>query len=65
MLAALEAARAHGYRQVSLTVHPQNPAGALYGSCGFQKREVRTTYHLMVVSLGQNGESDAHGRSAR
>jgi len=65
MLAALEAARAHGYRQVSLTVHPQNPAGALYESCGFQKREVRTTYHLMVVSLGQNGESDAHGRSAR
>ena len=51
MLAALEAARAHGYRQVSLTVHPQNPAIALYESCGFAKREIRNTYHLMVAPL--------------
>ena len=51
MMAALEAARAHGYRQVSLTVHPQNPAIALYESCGFVKRELRNTYHLMVAQL--------------
>ena len=51
MLAALEAARAHGYRQVSLTVHPENPAIALYESCGFEKRALRRTYHLMVAGL--------------
>ena len=51
MRAALDAARAHGYRQVSLTVHPQNPAIALYERCGFVKREIRNTYHLMVKSL--------------
>ena len=51
MLAALEAARADGYRQVSLTVHPENPAIALYESCGFVKREPRNTYHLMVKQL--------------
>jgi ribosomal protein S18 acetylase RimI-like enzyme len=49
--AALDAARAHGYRQVSLTVHPQNPAIALYESCGFVKRDLRNTYHLMVAQL--------------
>ena len=51
MRAALDAARAHGYRQVALTVHPQNPAIALYERCGFVKREIRNTYHLMVKSL--------------
>jgi ribosomal protein S18 acetylase RimI-like enzyme len=51
MLAALDAAREYGYRRVSLTVHPQNPAIALYESCGFEKREIRNTYHLMVVIL--------------
>lgn len=51
MMAALEAARAAGYRQVSLTVHPENPAIALYESCGFEKREIRNTYHLMVARL--------------
>lgn len=51
MQAALEAARAHGYRQVSLTVHPGNPAIALYESCGFEKRGMRNTYHLMVALL--------------
>ena len=51
MLAALEAARAYGYRQVSLTVHPQNPARALYESCGFVEQEIRKTYHLMVARL--------------
>jgi ribosomal protein S18 acetylase RimI-like enzyme len=54
MLAALEAARAYGYEQVSLTVHPQNPAIALYESCGFEKREIRNTYHLMVASLANS-----------
>ena len=51
MLAALEAARAQGYRQVSLTVHPQNPAIGLYESCGFRRHGIRNTYHLMVASL--------------
>ena len=58
MLAALEAARAHGYAQVSLTVHPQNPAIALYESCGFQKKEIRNTYHLMVRILCTAGAFD-------
>jgi ribosomal protein S18 acetylase RimI-like enzyme len=49
--AALDAARAHGYAQVSLTVHPQNPAIALYERCGFRKAVVRRTYHLMITAL--------------
>lgn len=52
MAAALRAAKKHGYRQVSLTVHPQNPAIALYERCGFEKRGLRKTYHLMVAVLG-------------
>ena len=51
MAAALRAAKKHGYRQVSLTVHPQNPAIALYERCGFEKRGLRNTYHLMVATL--------------
>jgi ribosomal protein S18 acetylase RimI-like enzyme len=51
MRAALEAARAAGYTQVSLTVHPQNPAIALYERCGFRKIAMRNTYHLMVATL--------------
>ena len=51
MMGALDAARRHGYRQVSLTVHPENPAIALYERCGFVKRGKRRTYHLMVASL--------------
>lgn len=51
MRAALAAARERGYRQVSLTVHPENPAIRLYERCGFVKREIRNTYHLMVVEL--------------
>ena len=51
MLAALDAAEAHGYQQVSLTVHPQNPAIRLYERCGFEKRGERNTYHLMVAAL--------------
>lgn len=51
MLAALEAARAAGYRQVALTVHPQNPAIRLYEACGFRKAGLRNSYHLMVAPL--------------
>ncbi len=51
MRAALEGARAHGYRQVSLTVHPENPAIRLYERCGFVKHGLRNTYHLMVAAL--------------
>jgi ribosomal protein S18 acetylase RimI-like enzyme len=51
MRAALEAARAHGYRKVSLTVHPLNPAIPLYERCGFRHVEDRRTYHLMVCAL--------------
>jgi ribosomal protein S18 acetylase RimI-like enzyme len=51
MRAALAAAKAHGYQQVSLTVHPQNPAISLYERCGFVKRALRNTYHLMVAKL--------------
>ena len=49
--AALDAARAHGYAQVSLTVHPANPAIALYERCGFRKVALRNTYHLMLAHL--------------
>jgi ribosomal protein S18 acetylase RimI-like enzyme len=51
MRAALVAASAAGYEQVSLTVHPQNPAIALYERCGFRKVGIRNTYHLMVATL--------------
>jgi ribosomal protein S18 acetylase RimI-like enzyme len=53
MRAALLAARERGVRQVSLTVHPQNPAIALYGRCGFVRQGLRGTYHLMVARLDQ------------
>jgi hypothetical protein len=43
--------RAAGRAQVALTVHPQNPAIALYESCGFEKVALRNTYHLMVARL--------------
>lgn len=49
--AALDAARAHGYTQVSLTVHPENPAISLYERCGFRKVALRNTYHLMLAPL--------------
>jgi ribosomal protein S18 acetylase RimI-like enzyme len=51
MQAALEAARDAGYKRVSLTVHPQNPAIRLYDSCGFRKTELRNTYHLMIAEV--------------
>jgi ribosomal protein S18 acetylase RimI-like enzyme len=51
MRAALKAAAEYGYRQVSLTVHPENPAIRLYERCGFRKRGLRRTYHLMLADL--------------
>jgi ribosomal protein S18 acetylase RimI-like enzyme len=51
MRAALEAARDYGYARVSLTVHPQNPAAALYRRCGFEQFDVRRTYLAMVAKL--------------
>jgi len=47
--AALALAWGARYEQVSLTVHPQNPAIALYERCGFSKIGLRQTYHLMVA----------------
>jgi ribosomal protein S18 acetylase RimI-like enzyme len=52
MLAGLRAAAHAGYTRVSLTVHPQNPAIALYERCGFERRGTRNGYHLMVTELG-------------
>lgn len=51
MLAALDAARSAGYAQVSLTVHPQNPAIVMYERCGFRKAGLRNSFHLMVAML--------------
>ena len=51
MLEALKAASLAGYQQVSLTVHPENPAQHMYESCGFRKVERRNNYHLMVASV--------------
>lgn len=50
--AALAAASYAGFHQVSLTVHPANPAIALYNRCGFAKRGLRRGYHLMIRSDG-------------
>lgn len=51
MMAALDAARRAGYSQVSLTVHPENPAISLYERCGFRKIALRNTFHLMIAKL--------------
>lgn len=51
MLAALAAAREAGYRQVALTVHPENPAISLYERCGFRKAGLRRTFHLMLAEF--------------
>jgi ribosomal protein S18 acetylase RimI-like enzyme len=44
---------AHGFKQVSLTVHPENPAIALYERFGFEKIGLRGSrdYYLMLVRL--------------
>ena len=49
MMAALSGAWSANCRQVSLTVHPQNPAIALYERCGFRKIGLRSGYHLMLA----------------
>lgn len=51
LLAALDAARVAGFRQVSLTVHRANPALRMYERCGFQKYALRKSYHVMVATL--------------
>lgn len=51
MRAALAAARAR-YRQVALSVHPENPAAKLYRRCGFVQVDTRRTYLVMVCDLG-------------
>lgn len=51
MRAALDAARAHGYKQVALTVHPENPAIRVYERCGFRTIGQRNTYHHMLAAL--------------
>jgi GNAT superfamily N-acetyltransferase len=55
MRAALAAARGAGHAQVSLTVHPLNPARHLYERCGFRAAGLRNTYHLMVATLSGDG----------
>ena len=54
MRKALAAAGAAGYRQVALTVHPRNPAVRMYERCGFEQREVRNGYYLMVATCADN-----------
>lgn len=51
MQATLQAAWAAGVPQVSLTVHPENPARRMYAACGFEEAGLRgaANYHLMVA----------------
>jgi RimJ/RimL family protein N-acetyltransferase len=51
MQAALARAREHGYKQVALTVHPQNSAIRVYERCGFRKVGLRQTFHHMLAKL--------------
>ena len=39
------------FKQVALTVHPQNPAIRLYERCGFRKIGLRNTFHHMLATL--------------
>ncbi|MBK1689219.1 GNAT family N-acetyltransferase [Rubrivivax gelatinosus] len=55
MRGALAAARAAGVRQVSLTVHPENPARRLYARCGFVDVGARRDYRLMLARLDEHG----------
>ena len=48
---ALIAAREAGYKQVSLTVHPENPARRMYERSGFRTIDFRNSYHLMLAKL--------------
>jgi ribosomal protein S18 acetylase RimI-like enzyme len=51
--ALLKTCADHGFKQVSLTVHPENPAIALYERFGFEKIGLRGSrdYHLMLARL--------------
>ena len=49
MREALARAWDAGHAQVALTVHPENPAIALYERCGYRKVEIRRGYHLMLA----------------
>jgi ribosomal protein S18 acetylase RimI-like enzyme len=51
MRAALEAAKAAGFKRVALSVHPENPARNLYRRVGFEQVDVRRTYLVMVKAL--------------
>lgn len=53
MQAAMKAAWQHGYRKVSLTVHPENPARSMYRACGFMEVGLRGTYHLMIAERSE------------
>lgn len=44
-------ARAAGVPRIALTVHPANPAQALYADCGFVPQGERRGYRLMVAPL--------------
>lgn len=50
MREALRAAWSAGYRQVALTVHPENPARFMYERSGFRKVGLRSNFHLMLAS---------------
>ena len=54
MRETLRVAAQAGYRQVSLTVHAENPARFMYERCGFRKVGRRNGYHLMVAGVAQS-----------
>jgi ribosomal protein S18 acetylase RimI-like enzyme len=51
LIGAMSAAREAGVPQITLTVHPENPAEALYQALGFENIEMRHGYHLMLARL--------------
>lgn len=51
LLAGLDAARHAGYKQVALTVHPENAACSLYKRFGFEVIGERGPLHLMLARL--------------
>jgi ribosomal protein S18 acetylase RimI-like enzyme len=51
LLEAALAAASEIYQQVSLSVHPENPAIKLYQTLGFSQVDVRRTYSVMVKIL--------------
>ncbi len=42
------------FRQVALSVHPENPAALLYLHCGFVQVDVRRNYLIMVRDMTTN-----------